>query len=138
MIEVVYWKNLQSNMITNEAVLLIHEEVVKLHGGSNGIRDIGGLESAIARPYQTFGSEDLYPSSFEKAAAIGESIIMNHPFVDGNKRTGYVLMETILRLSGNKINSSNDDLYNFIIKISTGAVKFEEIVKWLKENTAAL
>jgi death-on-curing protein len=125
-------------MITKEVILLIHEEVVKLHGGSNGIRDIGSLESAIARPFQTFGSEDLYPTFFEKAAAIGESIIMNHPFVDGNKRTGYVLMETILRLSGNKIICSDEDLYNFVIKISTGETKFEEIVKWLKENTAAL
>ena len=78
-------------MITKEEVFLIHDEVVKLHGGANGIRDIGGLESAIARPYQTFAEEDLYPTCFEKAAAIGESIIMNHPFIDGNKRTGYVL-----------------------------------------------
>ncbi len=89
-------------------------------------------------PYQTFGSEDLYPTSFEKAAAIGESIIMNHPFVDGNKRTGYVLMETVLRLSGNKIVCSDDDLYNFVIKISTGEIRFEKIIKWLKENTATL
>jgi death on curing protein len=74
-------------MITKEEVFLIHNEVVILHGGSNGIRDIGGLESAIARPYQTFGAKDLYPTCFEKAAAIGESIIMNHPFIDGNKRT---------------------------------------------------
>lgn len=74
-------------MITREEVILIHNEVVKLHGGANGIRDVGGLESAIARPYQTFGKEDLYPTCFEKAAAIGESIIMNHPFIDGNKRT---------------------------------------------------
>lgn len=66
-------------MITKEEVLLIHSEVVKLHGGANGIRDNGRLESAIARTYQTFGSDDLYPSSFEKAATIGESIIMNHP-----------------------------------------------------------
>ncbi len=121
-------------MITKEEVLQIHTEVVKLHGGANGIRDIGGLESAIARPYQTFGSDDLYPSSFEKAAAIGESIIMNHPFVDGNKRTGYVLMETILRLNGYRITSSDDELYSFVINISTGTIKFDEIVSWLKQN----
>ena len=123
-------------MFTKEEVLLIHNEVLKLHGGSNGIRDMGGLESAIARPCQTFGGEDLYPTFYEKAAAIGESIIMNHPFIDGNKRTGYVLMETLLRLDGYKIIASDDELYAFVIKISTGEIKFEQMVEWLKTNTA--
>lgn len=77
-------------MITKAEVLLIHDQVVLLHGGANGVRDIGGLESAIARSYQSFAGEELYPSCFEKAAAIGESIIMNHPFVDGNKRTAHI------------------------------------------------
>lgn len=122
-------------MITKAEVLLIHDQVVLLHGGANGVRDIGGLESAIARPNQSFGGEDLYPSCFEKAAAIGESIIMNHPFVDGNKRTGYVLMETVLRLEGVKIISTDEELYNFVIDISTGVKRFEEIVEWLKKNT---
>jgi death-on-curing protein len=100
-----------------------------------GIRDSGALESALARPFQTFGGEDLYPDFFTKAAAIAESIIINHPFIDGNKRTGYVLMEAILRLGNLKITAVNDDLYNFVISISTGEKKFEEIVEWLKENT---
>lgn len=108
-----------------------------LQGGANGVRDLGGLESAIARPYQGFGGEELYPSCFEKAAAMGESIIMNHPFVDGNKRTGYVLMETVLRLEGIKITSNDDELYQFVIDISTGKKRFEEIVEWLKKNTKA-
>ena len=125
-------------MITKEEVFLIHDEVVKLHGGANGIRDIGGLESAIARPFQSFAETDLYPICFEKAAAIGESIIMNHPFIDGNKRTGYVLMELLLRIEGIRITASDDSLYAFVISISTGEFKFEEIVAWLKENTASL
>jgi death on curing protein len=122
-------------MITKEEVLLIHNQVLLLYGGANGVRDINGLESAIARPYQSFGGEDLYPSCFDKAASIGESIIMNHPFVDGNKRTGYVLMETVLRLEGIKIISNDDELYQFVINISTGKNRFEEIVEWLKNNT---
>lgn len=107
-------------MATIHEVLAIHEQVVKLHGGSAGIRDIGGLESAIARPFQSFGVEDLYPTAFDKAAAIGESIIMNHPFVDGNKRTGYVLMEVLLRVDGKKIIATDEVLYQFVISISTG------------------
>lgn len=125
-------------MFTKEEVLLIHTKVIKVHGGRNGVRDMGGLESAIARPFQTYGGEYLYTSSFERAAAIGESIIMNHPFVDGNKRTGYVLMETTLRLEAIKINAADEELYSFIINISTGIIHFDEIVSWLKENTTTL
>ena len=76
-------------------------------------------------------------NGLEQAAAIGESIIMNHPFVDGNKRTGYVLMETVLRLEGFKISAADDELYQFVIGISTGAKRYEEIVEWLKKNTKA-
>ena len=83
-------------MLTIQEVLIIHSEVLKLHGGANGIRDAGGIESAIARPFQTFGGNDLYPTIFEKAAAIGESIIMNHPFIKGNKRTAFGVMNKIL------------------------------------------
>ncbi|MEQ1675111.1 MAG: type II toxin-antitoxin system death-on-curing family toxin [Chitinophagaceae bacterium] len=125
-------------MISKEEVLLIHNEVIKLHGGSNGIRDWGGLESAIARPYQTFDSGELHLTCFEKAAAIGESIIMNHPFVDGNKRTGYVVMETLLRINGYKITCHDNDLYEFVISISTGQAKVEQITEWLKQNTKPL
>jgi death-on-curing protein len=73
-------------MITKEEILLIHNQVVLLHGGANGVRELNGLESAIARPYQGFGGEDLYPSCFEKTAALGQSLTINHPFVDRNKQ----------------------------------------------------
>jgi death on curing protein len=125
-------------MITKEEILLIHDQVVKLHGGANGVRDMDGLESAIARPYQSFGGDDLYPSCFEKSAAIGESIIMNHPFVDGNKRTGYVLMELVLRLENVRIIATDEQLYQFVIDISTGEKRFEEIAEWLKANSSKL
>lgn len=122
-------------MISVEQALKIHTTAVEKFGGANGVRDIGGLESALARPFQTFGGEDLYPAIFEKAAAIGESLIMNHPFVDGNKRTGYLLMEALLRYEDYKITASDENLYNFVINISTGFISFEEIVEWLKLNT---
>ena len=62
---------------------------------------------------------------------------MNHPFVDGNKRTGYILMETLLRMERLKINATDDDLYQFVIDITTGKHRFEQIVLWLKSNTQA-
>ena len=98
---------------------------------------MGLLESAVARPFQTFGGEDLYPTIFEKAAALGESLVTNHPFIDGNKRTGMLAMAALL--IGHEFNFSaySDDLYNFVISISTSSVSFEEIVEWLKNNTKA-
>ena len=121
-------------MISVKQALEIHDILVKQFGGLIGIRDLGGLKSALARPFQTFGGEDLYSDFFAKAAAIGESIIINHPFIDGNKRTGYVLMESMLRVGNFKIIATNDNLYDFVISISTGEKKIEQIVEWLKEN----
>ena len=125
-------------MITIKIILRLHDLSIITYGGSQGIRDQGLMESAIARPYQTFSGEDLYPTVFEKAAAITESIIINHPFIDGNKRTGLLAMLVILELGSLKITASNDATYNFTIQISTGEMKFEEIVFWLKNNTEAV
>ena len=125
-------------MITIKNILRLHELSIITFGGSQGIRDQGLMESAIARPYQTFGGEDLYPTVFEKAAALTESIIINHPFIDGNKRTGFLAMLIILEIGNLKITASNDATYNFTIQISTGEIKFEEIVIWLKNNTEAV
>lgn len=86
-------------MITKEIVLRLHELSIIEYGGSNGLREESSLESAVSRPYQTFGGDELYLSVYEKAAAIGESIIMNHPFVDGNKRTDFWLCLLFLLMS---------------------------------------
>ena len=125
-------------MITIKIILRLHDLSIITYGGSQGIRDQGLMESAIARPYQTFDGEDLYPTVFEKASALAESIIINHPFIDGNKRTGLLAMLVILEIGNFKITASNDDTYNFTIQISTGEMKFEEIVFWLKNNTEAV
>jgi len=78
-------------MFSLEEVIFFHDKAIDLYGGSKGIRDFGALDSALNRPWQTFASEDLYPTCFEKAAAILESIILNHPFIDGNKRTAFTV-----------------------------------------------
>jgi death on curing protein len=123
-------------MILVEDILKIHQFSIDKFGGANGVRDMGGLESAIARPFQTFGGNDLYESIFEKAAALGESLIVNHPFVDGNKRIGFIAMVASIEEEKYLLNASQIEAYNFTIKISTGEIKFEEIVEWLKNNTS--
>jgi death on curing protein len=122
-------------MISVADILGVHQFSIDNFGGANGVRDMGGLESAIARPFQTFGGNDLYESIFEKAAALGESLIINHPFLDGNKRTGFIAMVALIEEEKYLLNASQIEAYNFTIKISTGEIKFEEIVEWLKNNT---
>jgi len=125
-------------MITKEIILRLHELSIVKYGGALSIRDEGLMESAVARPYQTFDGEDLYPGVFEKAAAIAESLIINHPFVDGNKRTGYLAMLAILEEGKMEITVSNEAIYSLIIGISTGEIRFEQMVEWLKQNTIAV
>ncbi len=103
-------------------------------GGANGVRDAAGLESALARPFQTFAGANLNTTIFEKAAAVGESIFINHPFIVGNKRTSLLLMEALLKYAGFKISTNGDELYNFVINISTGTISFDQIVTCLKKN----
>lgn len=124
-------------MIAIQDILNLHKKSIEDFGGSGGIRDLGLLESAIARPFQTFGGEDLYPSAYEKAAALAESLIINHPFVDGNKRTGMLAMAAFLLENNISLNVASDVLYKFIISVSTGEKLFDQIVEWLKQNTAA-
>ncbi len=125
-------------MILLEDVLTPHDFSIKDFGGLSGVRDIGLLESAIARPFQTFNDEDLYPSPISKVAAVGESLIINYPFLDGNKRTGILVMIALLKEYNIQVNASNDSLYQFTISISTGETKFDQIVEWLRINTEGL
>lgn len=93
-------------MISLQEVNAIHKLVIERFGGSQGIRDKDALMSAISRPFQTFDGRELYESAIQKAAALVESILINHPFIDGNKRTGYVLLQMFLINQGVEIMAS--------------------------------
>lgn len=121
-------------MITLREVEVIHEVLIEKFGGAHGIRDYAILESAINRPYQTFDGQDLYPNPIEKAAAIFESIVSNHPFVDGNKRTGYVLMQLILKQHNFEVVASQDEKYDFVLNTAQGKIAFNEIKDWIFNN----
>ncbi|MHC1776873.1 MAG: type II toxin-antitoxin system death-on-curing family toxin [Lentimicrobium sp.] len=121
-------------MITQKDVLVIHKLLIDQFGGSHGLRDEGSLNSAINRPFATFNQLELYPEPIEKAAAIIESIIMNHPFIDGNKRTGYVLARLILLKSGLDIKATQQEKYEMVIAVSKGEWKMEQIKDWLTER----
>ncbi len=125
-------------MIKIEVVLGVHKVLIRKYGGADGVRDQGLLESAIKRPYQTFGGKELYETSESKAAAMIESIIKNHPFVDGNKRTGYAMMRLILMKEKKGIRANQEEKYEFVIKIASGEINYEEIRDWINEKIKIL
>ncbi len=120
--------------LTVDEVLVIYDRIMRESGGGIGIRDIGALESAVAQPRMTFGGEELYPTITEKAAALGFSLIQNHPFVDGNKRTGHAAMELFLVLNGQEISATEDEQYDIILKVAAGETTREEFSTWLREH----
>ena len=125
-------------MISTKEVELLHRILINKFGGSHGLRDNSALESAITRPFQTFDGKELYPSVLEKAAALVESILINHPFIDGNKRIGYALLRLFLVQNGHDITASQDNKYEFVIDIASGILKYEGIVSWLASNTSSM
>ncbi|MBD2013561.1 type II toxin-antitoxin system death-on-curing family toxin [Microcoleus sp. FACHB-53] len=124
--------------LTLVEVLNLHRQIIEQSGGALGVRDLGALESALAQPRMTFGGEDLYPTLVDMAAAVGFSIVMNHPFVDGNKRTGHAAMETFLVLNGMEISASVDEQEQVILALASGNSGRESFVEWLKQHITAI
>lgn len=126
------------NYINLDKVLALHNHIIQTSGGSEGIRNQGGLESAIAQPLMTFGGQDLYPTVIEKATALCFSLIQNHPFVDGNKRVGHAAMAVFLRSNGYRIDATVDMQEQIILGLASGEVSREQLVEWLREHICEL
>ncbi|WKV14036.1 type II toxin-antitoxin system death-on-curing family toxin [Marivirga harenae] len=122
-------------MISEEEAAEIHDILIDKFGGSRGIRDKELLNSAVNRPYQTFDGKELYPTAIDKAAAILESIVKNHPFSDGNKRTGYVLSRLMIMNDKLDIYADQDEKYDLVISVSKGEKDFEQIKDWLEKHS---
>lgn len=120
--------------LTLNEVLDLHRELIRKFGGSKGLHNIGALESAIAQPRMTFGGEELYPTIIEKAVALGYSAIKNHPFVDGNKRTGHAALEIFLVLNGREINATTDEQEKVILRVASGDLSRKEFEGWLRSH----
>ncbi|MBI1390400.1 MAG: type II toxin-antitoxin system death-on-curing family toxin [bacterium] len=118
--------------LTLGETLALHHMVMRQSGGCEGLRDINALESAISQPRMTFGGEALYQTMIEKASALGFSIIMNHPFIDGNKRTGHAAMEVFLILNGFEINASVEQQEKVILALASGNLQRDEFTEWLR------
>ena len=121
-------------MIDLDEVIKIHEKLIEEFGGAQGLRNKGLLESALESPFQTFGGKELLPTPEEKAAALLENLVKNHPFVDGNKRIGYTVFRLFLMAHGKDIEAPEAEKYAFVIDIASGKLVFEEILTWAKNH----
>ena len=117
--------------LTVNEVLELHRLALEQSGGADGVRDQNGLESALAQPSMTFAGQDLYPTLVEKAVALCFSLVMNHPFIDGNKRVGHFAMETFLVLNGKEIEAAVDEQERIILGLAAGEMEREEFSEWL-------
>ena len=113
-------------------MLLLHARLIQRTGGSGGVREMGLLESALARPRATFGGNDLYPNLWSNVAALMHSLVKNHPFVDGNKRTALTATGMFLELNGHRLVASNEQAFEFTQQAARSKVEPEEMSEWLR------
>ncbi len=120
-----------SRCLSVTEVLTLHQRLIAQSGGSPGLRDAGALASAVAQPQMTFGGQDFYPGLAEQASALGFSLILNHPFMDGNKRIGHLAMETFLVLNGCEIVAPVREQERVILAVAASQMEREAFTQWL-------
>ena len=121
--------------LTVEDVLLLHDLAIEDSGGSHGLRDLGLIEFAVNRPRAMFGGEDLYPDIFSKVGALCQSLLKNHPFVDGNKRTSLLSAMTMLEVNAYRFECAQDEIVRFGVAIDNENIQPEEIASWFKKHS---
>jgi death on curing protein len=115
-------------------VVALHRAIIETTGGISGVRDLSGLESALAQPRATFGGSDLHPGLPAKAAALGYSLALNHPFLDGNKRVAHAAMEVFLALNGLDIVADFDEQERLMLDVAAGQSSREHLEQWLDQH----
>lgn len=116
----------------------MHQELVKLFGGSQGLRDHGLLDSALAQPQAGFGEEYAHKDLYEMAAAYLYHLVQNHPFYDGNKRVGLAVSAVFLELNGLEVTASNDEFEAVVMETAQGQRKKPEITHFFRTKTATI
>ena len=127
-----------TRFIPNRIVSTIHSDLLQRYGGRPGLRDPGLLDSALAQPKMTVGGKFLHKTLFDKAAAYGFHVCKNHPFVDGNKRVAFVLMDIFLQKNGREIIANEEDAYTTMMSLASGKLSKARLSKWLKEHSSKL
>jgi death-on-curing protein len=122
-------------MITIEQVIILHDLLIRETGGILGIRDFKLLDSAVQSPNHSFEGVDLYKTIESKASRLCISLIKNHPFIDGNKRTGILAMEYFLEINNTSIKCSDKELINIGLSIANNKLSFDNLIDWIKNHT---
>lgn len=120
--------------LSKRQVLALHSALIQEFGGSDGVRDEGLLESALAAPFQTFGGEPVYPSLQAKAAQLGFGLVCNHPFVDGNKRIGAHVMLVFLAVNGVDLHYEQQELIDIILSVASGKTDRHGLLQWILDH----
>lgn len=118
-------------VLSKQQILLLHSQLISETGGSDGLRDVGLLESAINSPFQQFGNEDLYPTIQQKASRLCFGLVNNHPFVDGNKRIGAHVMLVFLALNGIELEYTQYELSSTILKLASNEISYQQLTRWI-------
>lgn len=121
---------------SKEKVLLLHQIMAEATGGSVGLRDEGLLDSALESAFAGFGDQEFYPTKEEKGARLGFTLISNHAFVDGNKRTGIYIMLSFLEMNGIRLQCTDDELVEIGLSVASGKMKYEELLQWVIDHKA--
>jgi death-on-curing protein len=124
------------HFVPDDLVLIIHADQLKRYGGRPGIRDRSLLESALGQPKITVGGKFAHRTLFEKAAAYGFHLCRNHPFVDGNKRVAFVLMDIFLQKNGWEILAHEKEAYSMMIDLASGKLTKAQLASWLKAHSS--
>lgn len=124
--------------LTLGEVLALHRRILAESGGRPGLRDLGAIASALSQPRVSVGGQDAYPTVIDKAAALGYSLIRNHGFIDGNKRTAHAAIEVFLVMNGMELRASVDDQERFMLALAAGDVSREALAEWLRAHATEL
>ena len=121
-------------ILSKRQILLLHDALIRETGGSPGLRDEGILESALTAPFQGYGDFTPYPTVQQKAARLRFGLVMDHPFVDGNKRVGAHVMLTLLALNGIELTYSQEELTEIVLAVAAGRIRYEELLAWVLDH----
>ena len=124
--------------LSAEQVLFLHDRLIEETGGEHGVRDLGGLESALARPQAAFGDTEFYPDIFVKAAVLMDGMTRNHAFIDGNKRISISTAVLFLQVNGYRLTATNSELEEFTLRVTTMKPDIAEIAEWFRTRTTRI
>ena len=119
---------------TRDQVISIHDASIARFGGASGLRDLGLLDSALARPFSSFGGVDVFPDDISRVCAMVHGLVANHPFVDGNKRVGAAVLGAVLRANGLRFKPRHDEFRDKMLGLAASSLTLESLTEWVRDQ----